>query len=179
MSDIQHKEWFITPLVPHIQYPLMQQKIATQSEALEIAVKLEASPVGETDVGMNQIQAQLVNLTLQLQDIKKVKYEHEHLWCTRCHVDGHTKDTCPSFQNYLLSRVLNPLSYGSVPWCLICQVYGNQHEDCTYMQKMVTKPASLYCTFCRSAGHEDKDWLLQEWTYDVYFVKGEDPRMVQ
>ena len=75
----------------------MKQKIATQTEALEIAMKLEASLVGETAVGMNQIQAQLVNLTLQLQDIKKEKYEHDDLWCTRSHVDGHTKDTCLSF----------------------------------------------------------------------------------
>ena len=37
-----------------------------QSEALEIAMKLEASPVGETAVGMSQIQAQLANLSLQL-----------------------------------------------------------------------------------------------------------------
>ena len=135
----------------------MQQKIMMQSEALEIAMKLEASPIGETAVGMNQIQAQLVKLTIQLQDIKKVKDEHDDLWCTQCHVDGHTKDTCPSFQNYLLLAVLNPLSCGSVAWCCICQVYGHRHEDCTYMQKMVTKPTSLYCTLCHSVGHEDKD----------------------
>ena len=45
----------------------------TQREDLEIAMKLEASPIGENAVGMNQIQTQLVNLTLQLQDIKKGK----------------------------------------------------------------------------------------------------------
>ena len=55
MSDVQHKEWFIVALVPHIRHPLMKQKIATQTEALEIAMKLEASLVGETVVGMNQI----------------------------------------------------------------------------------------------------------------------------
>ena len=79
----------------------------TQSEALEIAMKLEASPIGENVVGMNQIQAQLENLTLQFQDIKKEKEEHDDLWCTWCHVDGHMKDTCPSFWNYLLSGALN------------------------------------------------------------------------
>ena len=45
MSDVHHKEWFITVLVPYIRLPLMQQKIATQSEALEIMMKLEASLV--------------------------------------------------------------------------------------------------------------------------------------
>ena len=56
MSNIQHKEWFIATLLTHIRLPLMQQKIAKQSEALEIAMKLEASPIGENVVGMNQIQ---------------------------------------------------------------------------------------------------------------------------
>ena len=57
MRDVQHKEWFIILLVPHIWQPLMQQVIATQSKDLETAMKLEASPVGESTVGMNQIQA--------------------------------------------------------------------------------------------------------------------------
>ena len=62
-----------------------------------MAMKLEASPIGETTVGMNQIQAQLENLTLQLQDIKKEKEEHDDLWFMRCCTDGHTKDTYSTF----------------------------------------------------------------------------------
>ena len=46
MRDIQHKEWFIMVLLSHIRLSLMEQNIVTQSEALEIAMKLEASPVG-------------------------------------------------------------------------------------------------------------------------------------
>ena len=53
MSDVQHKEWLVIALVSHIRQLLMQQKIMTQSEALEIVMKLEASPIGETAVGMN------------------------------------------------------------------------------------------------------------------------------
>ena len=71
MSNVQHKDWFITTLVSHIRQPLMQQNIAMQNEALEMAMKLEASPIGETVVGMNQIQAQLTNLTLQLQILRR------------------------------------------------------------------------------------------------------------
>ena len=67
----------------------------TQSEALEIAIKLEASPVGETRFGMNQIQSQLTNLTIQLQDIKKEREHCEEIGCTRCHTEGHHKDQCP------------------------------------------------------------------------------------
>ena len=109
----------------------------TQSKDLETTMKLEASLVGETMVKMNQIQAQLANLNLQLQDIKKSKEYHDDIWCMHFHADGHTKDTCPMFQNYLLSGVPNPLSCAGIPWCRICQVYGNQHENYDYMQKMV------------------------------------------
>lgn len=42
----------------------MQKKVTSQAEALEIDMKLEASHVGETGVGMAQIQNQLANLTL-------------------------------------------------------------------------------------------------------------------
>ena len=51
-------------LVPHIRMSLMQQNIATQSEALEIAMKLEASHIGENTIGMNHIQTKMVNMTL-------------------------------------------------------------------------------------------------------------------
>ena len=127
-------------LLSHIRLPLMQQKIAIESEALDIALKLEASSIGENVVGMNQIQTQLANLTLQLQDIKKGKEHREEVWCTRCRANRHTKDNFLDFRNYLLSGALNPLSCGSVPWCHIFQVYGHQHEYYGYMQNMVTKP---------------------------------------
>ena len=66
MSDVQHKEWIITTLMPHIRMPLLQENIATKNQAMEIAMKLEASPVSETRMGINQIQLQLVSLAIQL-----------------------------------------------------------------------------------------------------------------
>ena len=57
MSDVQHKEWFIAALLPHIQTPLMQQEIVSQIEDREISMKLEASLVGYTSSGMMQIQS--------------------------------------------------------------------------------------------------------------------------
>ena len=71
MSDVQHKEWFISALLPHIRTSLMQHKLVLQIEALEIAMKLEASPVGDTYLGMMQIQLHLANLTVQLQIFKE------------------------------------------------------------------------------------------------------------
>ena len=51
----------------------MQQKITMHTEALELSMKLEASPIGDGVVGMIQIQSQLANLTIQLQDMKRGK----------------------------------------------------------------------------------------------------------
>ena len=108
--DVQHKVWFIATLLPHIRGPLMQQNITTQMEALELAMKLEASPIGDGVAGMIQIQSQLANLTIKLQDIKRGKEVQEDLWCTRCPTNGHTKDDCPAYMNYILSGAPNPLS---------------------------------------------------------------------
>ena len=69
----------------------MQQKVALQVEALEIAMKMEASSIAEASVGMLNIHNQLTNLTLQLHDMKKGKEVREEVWCTRCKTEGHSK----------------------------------------------------------------------------------------
>ena len=72
----------------------MQQKIEAPSEALEIAMKLEASPIYEIGASMNYIQTQFANLTIQQQEIQKGREHREEIWCTQCHVEGHHKDQC-------------------------------------------------------------------------------------
>jgi len=42
----------------------MQHKVALQAEALEIAMKLEATHVGESSLGMSHILNQLTSLSL-------------------------------------------------------------------------------------------------------------------
>ena len=64
----------------------MQQKIASQSEALEIAMRLEASLLSESMMWMDQLQKELVNITLELQILKKWKEVREEVWCTRCRI---------------------------------------------------------------------------------------------
>ena len=66
MLDVQHKEWFISVMLPHIWIALMQHNIMSQKKDLEITMKLESSPIGETSAGMMHIQLQLDNLALQL-----------------------------------------------------------------------------------------------------------------
>ena len=51
----QHQGWFIVVLLPCIRLPLMQQKVTSQSEALEIAMRLEASSMSKSTLGMDQL----------------------------------------------------------------------------------------------------------------------------
>ena len=106
----QHKEWFIAALLPHIRAPLMQQKVADQQEALEIAIKLETALV-EDNSGIAQIQAQLTEMDLELRDMKKGKSIREEVWCICCRIEGHDKDQCLALRNYLNTgapNLLNP-----------------------------------------------------------------------
>jgi hypothetical protein len=89
----------------------MQQKITSQAEALEISMKLEATPVGESSPGMSQILNQLTSLSLQVKDMKKDKgkEKREDIWCIRCKSEGHDKEHCPLFHEYLASGAPSPL----------------------------------------------------------------------
>ena len=60
----QRKVWIIARLLPHIHL---------QSDSIKIAMKLEASLVAEIIERMDQVQSQLVALTIQLQEIAKGK----------------------------------------------------------------------------------------------------------
>jgi hypothetical protein len=71
IPDEQNKEWFIVALMPHIRFLLMQHKVTSQAKSLEISMKLEASPVGESSLGMSHILNQLTSLSLQVEDMKK------------------------------------------------------------------------------------------------------------
>ena len=100
----EHQEWFIASFLP-----LMQQKVTSQSEALEIAMRLEASPISESALGMDQLQQQLVNITLELQSLKKGKEVREEIWCTRCRTKRHSNEQCLVLAQYLASGAPNPL----------------------------------------------------------------------
>jgi hypothetical protein len=63
----------------------MQHKISLQAEALEIAMNLESSLMGESSSGMSHILSQITSLSLQVEDMKKYngKYKREDIWCVR------------------------------------------------------------------------------------------------
>jgi hypothetical protein len=87
----QHQEWFIVGILPHIFRPLIQQKVTSQLEVLEIVMKLESSLVGENG-GMAQVQTQLADLMIQLAELTKGKEKHDQVWCKKCRTEGHHKD---------------------------------------------------------------------------------------
>ena len=46
---------------------------------------LEATPGGaETSIGLEKLQLQLANITMQLHDMAKEKVMRKHVWCTTC-----------------------------------------------------------------------------------------------
>ena len=175
MSDVQHKQWFIKTMIPHIRVPLMQQNIVSQSDALSLSIKLEASPDEETSAGMMYIQSKLTNLTLQLHDINKGREVHEELWCMRCKIQVHHKYSCLTFMNYLASGAPNPINTQGIPSCRILQTRGHHSKECLYLQKIVSAPAILYYKFCRLVGPNKKYCrayqLLQEKIVYTYLMK--------
>jgi len=76
--DQQHQEWFIAWILPHIHNPLIQQKVVSQPEELEIEMKLESSHVGDSG-GMAQVETQLAALKIQLVELKKGKEKQEQV----------------------------------------------------------------------------------------------------
>lgn len=55
--DTQYHDWFIASRLPHLRIPMSQQKIEMQEEALEIAMRLHASPIQDTNLGVQQIHS--------------------------------------------------------------------------------------------------------------------------
>ena len=69
----QHQEWFIAALLPHIRLLLMQQKVASQVEALEITMKLEASLIAEISAGWHKYKTNLQILPCSSRILRKVR----------------------------------------------------------------------------------------------------------
>jgi hypothetical protein len=175
ITDMQHRHLFVNSLLPHLKYPLRQQKFQTQAEALQEALQLEENQYQQTDPTIEELKEDLKNLTFQLNQ-NKGKEKREVVWCTLCRTEGHHKNECPTFAQYMETGVPNPFPTGG-PWCEICKTHGHDPYHCPMMQKYKTVPKSSYCNFCKSVGHDDKDCrtmeLMRERTSDTYRVQEE------
>jgi hypothetical protein len=141
-------------------------------------MNLESALMGESSSGMSQVLSQLTSLSLQVEDMKKDKGKdkREYIWCVRCKSEGHDKEHCPLFHEYLASRALIPLKQFTLPWCKVCRKRHRPGEF-YYMKKYVQTPTNLYCTFCKLVGHDDKDCrdydLMHERSRYIYKIQGE------
>jgi hypothetical protein len=66
ITDMQHKHLFLNSLLPHLKYPLRQQKFQTQAEDLEEALQLEENQYQQTDPTIEELKENLKNITFQL-----------------------------------------------------------------------------------------------------------------
>jgi hypothetical protein len=71
-------------------------------------------------------------------------------------MEGHHKNDCPTFVQYMATGLPNPLSAGGM-WCEICKTHGHDRYHCPMMQKYQEVTNNAYCTFCKSVKHDDKD----------------------
>jgi hypothetical protein len=91
-------------------------------------------------------------------------------------LEGHDKEHYPLFHEYLASRAPIPLKQVTLPWCEVCR---NRHHpvECYYMKTYVQTPKNVYFTFCKSAGHDDRDCraydLIHVRSRDIYKIQGE------
>ena len=51
----KHMEWFISMLLPHLHTPMSHQTFESQEKAVEVAMKLEATPREDTSLGVQKI----------------------------------------------------------------------------------------------------------------------------
>ena len=73
-----------------------------------MVTQLGASSIGESSIGMAQVQTQLAALMIQLSEITKGKEKHEEIWCRTFTMEGHHKNELRIFRNYLEMRDPNP-----------------------------------------------------------------------
>jgi len=114
-------------------------------------MRLHKTPIQYPSLGMQQIHVKLKNLCLKMQSLKQDRTTHprvrEEVWCIKCKGQGHDKDHCPIFTNYLVGGGPIPLrqeaqaglSMTPTLWCTIFQVGGkhatnNYHLLQKYMQ---------------------------------------------
>ena len=56
LTDGKHHEWFVASLLLHLRVAMSQQKIMTQAEALEIAMRLHETSMQDMNLGVQQIR---------------------------------------------------------------------------------------------------------------------------
>jgi len=111
-------------------------------------MRLDETLIQDPNPGVQQIHMQLKNLCLEMQSLKEDKIARpevrDEVWCVKYKGQGHDKDHCPVFANYLVGGGPMPLrleaqeSPSATPtlWCMIFQIGGKHATDnCHLLQK--------------------------------------------
>jgi len=111
-------------------------------------MRLHEIPIQDPRLGVQQIHVQLQNLCLEMQSFKKDRTPRpkvrEEVWCTKCKGQGHKKDHCLVFMNYLVGGGMIPLrleaqagpSKMTSLWCMVFKIGGKHTTDnCHLLQK--------------------------------------------
>jgi hypothetical protein len=83
ITDMQHSQLFVNSLLPHLKYPLRQQKFQTQAKALQATLQLEENQYQQIDLAIEELKEDMKNLTFQL-NRNKGKEKREVVWCMLC-----------------------------------------------------------------------------------------------
>jgi hypothetical protein len=145
----QHREWFIASLLPHLRDCFITTKDGTQVEALEIAMRLHETPIQDATLGVQQIHCGVAEPLLRIAELEERKEARpevrEEVWCLKCKSQGHDKDHCPVFVNYIAGGGPMPLrqeapagpSMGPCAMVCYCQVAGKHVTDnCHLLQNL-------------------------------------------
>jgi len=122
--------WFVASLMPQLRMALSQHNISTQAEALETVMRLHTTRIPDLGLGFRKIHAQLQNLSLEVQSLKKGRMSQPkvrpEVGCIKCKSQTHDKDHCLVFLNYLAGGGLMSLkvevqvrpSTAQALWCM-------------------------------------------------------------
>jgi hypothetical protein len=94
---------------------------------------LEDNQYQKTDLAIEELKEDLKNLTFQINQ-NKSKDKREVVWCTTCRIEGHHKNACATFVQYMATGLPNPLPTGGL-WCEICNKQGHDPYHYPMMQK--------------------------------------------
>lgn len=66
LTNEKHRTWFTASLTPYLRSTLSQQKISTQAEALDAAMRLRKTLIHDPGLGVQQIQVKIQNLCMEM-----------------------------------------------------------------------------------------------------------------
>ena len=96
-------------------------------------MQLEEKQYQKTDPAIEELKEDLKNITFQLNQ-NKSKEKREVVWCTTCRTEGHHKNACPTFAQYMETCLSNPLLTRGL-WREICKTHGHDPYHFPMMQK--------------------------------------------